>query len=156
MRRNNVRQTWTITPAADTAADGCDHVRYWLREHNWKMNAPFMAKLSEPEHDARPLVLLAKAEGQVVGGLFAETQLAWLRISIMSVDPNWRSQGIGAALLMAAESEAKRRGCRHAYADTMEYQAPSFYAANGYHKVGEVADWDSRGHRKLFFAKELC
>ncbi|OAI57005.1 hypothetical protein AYO49_00365 [Verrucomicrobiaceae bacterium SCGC AG-212-N21] len=153
---NTSDRSWHITPVPDTASvPGCDLVRQWLREHNWSVNAPFMTLLQKPEHEAKPLVLLVSENGEVIGGLFAETQLAWLRISIMSVHPDWRSRGIGTALLVEAEREALVRGCRHAYVDTMEYQAPRFYLAHGYQVVGEIPDWDSHGHRKMFFAKEL-
>ena len=145
----------SITPAVDTSAPGCDLVRQWLREHNWSANPTFMEVLQQPQQQARPLNLLAAADDRIVGGLFAETQLAWLRISIMSVDPEWRSRGIGAALLAEAEQQAITRGCRHAYVDTMDYQAPRFYLAHGFNVVGEIANWDSHGHTKLFLSKHL-
>ncbi len=90
-----------------------------------------------------------------MGGLFAETQLAWLRIFIMAVAPEWRSRGVGAALLAEAERQAIARGCKYAYVDTMEYQAPHFYLARGFTTVGEIPDWDSRGHSKLYLSKRL-
>jgi len=146
---------WSITPEVDTSAPGCDLVRQWLREHNWAVNPAFMEQLQQPEHQARPLVLLATTTSRVVGGLFAETQLAWLRISIMAVEPESRSQGIGAALLAEAERQAIERCCKYAYVDTMEYQAPRFYLSHGFLTVGEIPDWDSRGHNKFYFSKRL-
>jgi len=144
-----------IATLADTSAPGCDMVRQWLREHNWSANPEFMELLQQPKQQARSLILLATADERVVGGLFAETQLAWLRISIMSVDPQWRSRGIGASLLAEAERQAITHGCKHAYVDTMDYQAPRFYLAHGFTVVGEIADWDSHGHSKLFLSKRL-
>jgi GNAT superfamily N-acetyltransferase len=146
----------TLTSVADTSAAGCDLVRQWLREHNWKTNPGFMERLQQPENEARPLILLALDGDRTVGGLFAETQLAWLRISIMAVAPERRSQGIGTALLAAAEQQAVDRGCRHAYVDTMEYQAPRFYLEHGFAVVGEIPDWDSHGHAKYYLAKPLA
>jgi GNAT superfamily N-acetyltransferase len=152
---NSASTTWSIASVADNSAPGCDAVREWLREHNWKVNPEFMEKIHQPRHEGWPLVLLATAESEVVGGLFAETQLAWLRISIMAVSPIWRSRGVGATLLAHAEREAAARGCLHAYVDTMDYQAPRLYLAHGYRVAGEIADWDSHGHCKYFFTKEL-
>jgi GNAT superfamily N-acetyltransferase len=146
---------WGIASAPDTAAPGCDLVRQWLREHNWSANPDFMEQLQRPEHEAQPLVLLANAGSALVGGLFAETQLAWLRISIMAIDPAWRSRGIGAGLLAEAERQALARGCKYAYVDTMEYQAPRFYTAHGFAVVGEIPDWDSAGHAKFYLSKCL-
>ena len=152
---NPTNIAWNLTTVPDTSAPGCDLVCQWLREHNWAVNPDYMEQLHQPEHDARSLVLLATADSRVVGGLFAETQFAWLRISIMAVDPGYRSRGIGAALLAEAERRAVARGCRHAYVDTMEYQAPRFYLAHGFDIVGQIPDWDSRGHAKLYFSKRL-
>ena len=114
-----------------------------------------MARIHEPEHEARPLVLLADTAFGTAGGLFAQTQLSWLRISIMAVDPNERGQGIGAALLVEAEREAIRRGCKYAHVDTMEYQAPGFYEAHGYKIEATFPDWDSHRHAKIHFIKQL-
>lgn len=139
----------------DSTDSGCDLVRQWLREYNWSVNAEFMRKFQAPEHQAVPLVVLAETDSGIIGGLLAETQLSWLRIGIMAVDPRHRSQGIGAALLAEAEREAVARGCKHAYVDTMAYQAPDFYLKHGYTKVGEIPDWDSHGHTKFFFTKPL-
>ena len=151
----NQQASITLHQAADSSAPGCDLVRQWLREHNWAVNPDFMRKLQMPEHEAKPLVLLAMADERIVGGLFAETQLSWLRISIMAVSPESRSQGIGAALLAEAERLAIKRGCKHAYVDTMEYQAPRFYQAHGFNIVCQIPDWDSHGHQKLYLSKRL-
>ncbi len=115
-----------------------------------------MEKLHQPEHEAQPLVVLAQHEGQVVGGLMAETQLSWLRIAIMAVDPAHRCRGMGTALLAAAEREASARGCLYASVDTMEHQAPSFYRKHGYVESGMMLDWDSHGHAKFWFSKVLA
>ena len=114
-----------------------------------------MEQVHQPEHASQSLILLSHANDDVIGGLMAETQLSWLRISIMSVHPEWRSKGIGAALLAEAEQLAIARGCKHAYVDAMEYQAPQFYLSRGFEIVGQLPDWDSHGHTKLFFSKHL-
>ena len=147
--------TWNLTSVADTSASDCDLVRQWLREHNGSVNPAFMEQLRQPVHASQPLILLTHANGNVVGGLLAETQLSWLRISIMSVHPEWRSKGIGAALLAEAEQLAVARGCKHAYVDTMDYQAPKFYLSHGFETVGQIPDWDSHGHSKMYFSKHL-
>ena len=147
--------SWSIEAVAESGTPGCDLVRQWLREFNWLANPAYMAELNQARDGDGPLVLLAKADSQVVGGLFAEIQLAWLRLSIMAVDPAWRSRGIGAALLGEACREAMARGCRYAHVDTMEYQAPGFYLAHGFEIVGRIPDWDSHGHAKLYLMKQF-
>ena len=94
-------------------------------------------------------------EGLLLGGLLAETQFAWMKLSIMAVVPAARGRGVGSRLLAAAEAEAVIRGCRYAYADTMDYQAPGFYQRLGYGLAGKLEGWDSHGHAKMFFTKSL-
>ena len=65
-----------------------------------------------------------------------------------------RRQGLGARLLAAAESEARRRGCREMHLDTHTYQAPGFYRRLGYEEVGELPGWPN-GARRVFFRKLL-
>jgi len=152
----NSEPSLKISAVADTSAAGCYLVRQWLREYNWTINRDFMEQLQRTENATLPLILLANNDEGVVGGIFAETRLAWLRIAIMAVRPDDRSRGIGTALLVEAERQAIARGCRHAYVDTMEYQAPRFYTNRGYRISGEIPDWDSQGHRKLFLTKWLA
>jgi ribosomal protein S18 acetylase RimI-like enzyme len=54
-----------------------------------------------------------------------------------------------------AEREAVARGCRHAFLDTMDYQAPDFYQKLGYQIAGKLDDWDSHGHAQFLFTKQL-
>ena len=147
---------WTVQAMEDPADPACERVRQWLREHNWAANADYMRLWQQPENDARPLVVLAEEDHAVIGGLLAETQFAWLKISIMAVHPGFRARGVGAALLAEAERLAGTRGCRHVYVDTMEYQAPHFYLRQGFRIAGEIANWDSRGHAKYYLTKELA
>ena len=142
-----------IRNVEDPSGPGCELINQWLREYNWSANPGFMTK-SEAE-ETYPLVLLADFGSQVVGGLFAQTHLAWLRISIMAVNPEMRGQGIGGALLAKAERQAVARGCNYAYVDTMEYQAPEFYQRYGYSIAGQLPNWDSQGHSKLHLIKAL-
>ena len=51
--------------------------------------------------------------------------------------------------------QATARGCKYAYVDTMDYQAPDFYRAHGFAIVGEIPDWDSHGHKKFYLSKCL-
>jgi GNAT superfamily N-acetyltransferase len=70
------------------------------------------------------------------------------------VDEAHRRQGLGAALLHAAEDEARRRGCIGAYVDTYSFQAPGFYARQGYTAFARLEDLPPGGFR-TWFAKRL-
>ena len=61
---------------------------------------------------------------------------------------------LGRALLLAAEAEARRRGCATIVLETHSFQAPDFYPAHGYEKVGETTGTPA-GHTSLMFQKNL-
>jgi GNAT superfamily N-acetyltransferase len=110
-----------------------------LRQFNQAVNPHFYEALSQPENEARALnIFVFDQEGQVCGGLFAETRFLWLKISIMALRSELRGQGIGTELMRIAEVEARRRGCKHAFVDTMDYQAPNFYLSLGYRVAGHL------------------
>ncbi len=136
--------------------DLCEAVNRQLRTHNQTSNPIFWEETGKTDNQPEPLKIFAFDEDRaVIGGLFGTTQFSWLRIDIMATRKDLRGKGVGKALLARAEAAARERGCRYAYTDTMDYQAPGFYQRAGYKIAGELDDWDSHGHKKFFFTKEL-
>jgi ribosomal protein S18 acetylase RimI-like enzyme len=133
-----------------------DAIYGMLRAYNRACSPEFYAARELPENAPRPLNVVA-VDGQenVVGGLIAETQFAWLKVTYLVVAAEQRHRGIGRRLMDLAEQEAVARGCRFAYVDTMDYQAPEFYRKLAYQLAGKLDDWDSHGHAKHFFVKNL-
>lgn len=131
-------------------------ISFYLRGYNRAHNAAFYQARDLPENAVRPLNFLAyDAAGTIVGGLIGETQFLWLKISVIAVAEHARRRGVGRRLVELAEQEAKGRGCRYAYVDTLDYQAPDFYRKLGYRIAGTLENWDSHGHAKLLFTKQL-
>jgi len=127
-----------------------------LAEYNREQNSAFWIARESPDKAVRPLNVCAQSSnGRAIGGLIGETQFAWLKIALMSVESSMRMQGVGRTIVETAEAEAFRRGCRYAYVDTMDYQAPNFYERLGYELAGRIDDWDSHGHAKLFYTKAI-
>src|SRR5437016_1020176 len=115
-----------------------------LRIFNRAQNPDFYAARELPENAPKPLNIIARdATRAVVGGVLAETQFAWLKVSIVVVAENARRRGVGRQLMALAEQEAAARGCRHAFLDTMDYQAPEFYQKIGYRIAATLENWDS-------------
>ena len=106
--------------------------------------------------DPRLLVIpIRNPAGAVTGGLWGTTLFRWFEIEMLVVPPEMRQQGIGSALLAAAEAEAKARGCLGACVDTISFQAGPFYLRRGFTLFGAIDDCPP-GHRRLFFSKSLA
>ena len=108
----------------------------------------------EPRN-AQPLfAMLHDQHGQLIAGLCAVTVWGWLHIKELWVSENARGTGIGTSLMVAAESEAHKRGCHHSLLDTFDFQARASYEKLGYKTFGELAHFP-RGHCRYFLSKEL-
>ncbi|MBP1851102.1 GNAT family N-acetyltransferase [Rhizobium halophytocola] len=94
----------------------------------------------------------ADGEGRLIGGLFANTVQGWMFVKYLAVDKDARNLGIGAKLLAAAETEARRLGLAGVYLDTFSFQAPRFYARQGYREIGRLPSVAGAPER-IWFAK---
>jgi GNAT superfamily N-acetyltransferase len=104
-------------------------------------------------YDWKRLCLFAENEdGELIGGLEAETFWNWLHIVFLWTDV--RGEGIGTELVLTAEEEARRRGCTSAHLDTFDFQAPGFYEKLGYEEFGSLSDFPPP-HRRRFLKKAL-
>lgn len=137
-------------------ADDQESVNSILRDHNRHSTPLHWSALDNGANKAMPVNVLARSEsGQVVGGLFGETQFAWLKVNVLAVRKEHRRYGVGTRIMSFAETEAVQRGCKYSFLDTMDFQAPEFYLRCGYEIVGSIPDWDSHGHTKYFLTKTL-
>jgi len=98
-----------------------------------------------------PLSALLRVESHgVIGGLVGTTFWGWLRIDVLWLQETVRGKGCGSRLLKTAEDEALRRGCHHAFLDTLSFQALPFYLKHGY-RVLESFTIFPRGIRTILF-----
>ncbi|MCU1292472.1 MAG: family acetyltransferase [Bryobacterales bacterium] len=108
-----------------------------------------------PDRMYVPLVFtLFDAEGEFAGGLTGNIAYGWLFVDLLWVADRVRGQGQGSSLVLAAESEARGRGCRNSWLDTFSFQARDFYERLGYSIFGELEDFPP-GHRRYFMRKAL-
>lgn len=105
--------------------------------------------------DVRSLcVFIRDDEGRVVGGVTAKTYWEYLEIQFLWVHEHHRDTGLGSELMVAAEAEAARRGCKHAFLDTLSFQALGFYTKLGYAEFGRLSGFSGR-HERHFLRKTL-
>lgn len=106
---------------------------------------------------ARPHLLVIPIHdnaGKVTGGFWGATMFEWLHVGLLFVPESLRGQGVGSALMQAAEAEAQKRGCRGAYVDTFSFQAGPFYEKLGYTLFGTLEDYPP-GHSQLYLRKRF-
>lgn len=100
----------------------------------------------------RDLVVLSHHGDDLVGGLIGNTNWNWLFVKQLWVAESFRRRGIGRRLMIAAEREARLRGCVHAHCDTFDFQALPFYEKLGYSIFGQLEDYPA-GHARFFLHK---
>lgn len=100
----------------------------------------------------RELAVFARRDTEIVAGLYGFTLWNWLHIRYLWVAEGLRHQGLGRQLMLAAEQEARIRGCDHAHVDTFSFQAIPFYERLGYSVFGQLEDYPV-GHTRTFLQK---
>ena len=107
-----------------------------------------------PPAVARPLHVIAKAGGEVLGGLIGVSLWNWFFIRDLWVTDSHRRTGVGSKIIKIAEQAAKERGCEFAHLDTFSFQARGFYEKNGYHVFGTLPNYP-RGSDRFYLMKQL-
>lgn len=75
--------------------------------------------------------------GRVIGtGRLHAVAEGLMQVRYMAVEEAWRGKGVGAAVLLALEEEARRRGAREIRLNARVGVA-QFYAGRGYRVIGE-------------------
>jgi ribosomal protein S18 acetylase RimI-like enzyme len=101
-----------------------------------------------------PLAVWLREDGRVLGGVSGDTHYRWLYLSSLWVDEAFRGRGWGRRLVERLEVEGVTRGCRAAWVDTYDFQAPRFYERLGYVEFGRLVDFPP-GSARVFYWKEL-
>jgi len=99
-------------------------------------------------------VVVAESNGAIAGVLVLSVTADGFLIENVAVLPELRSRGIGRALLIRAEQEAKARGHGSLYLYTNEKMVENIamYERNGY---VEYARQEGQGFRRVFLRKQL-
>jgi predicted N-acetyltransferase YhbS len=112
-----------------------------------------------PPNDSEPLILLARKETTIVGGLVGATSYGWLLVKMLWVAAAVRRRGLGSGLMVKAEILARARRCHGAWLDTSSVDVERFYERLGYTAFGvlqNLGDERPPGHRRVFLGKRFA
>jgi len=93
---------------------------------------------------------LDRTRGGVTGGVWG----GWFHVIALWVDEDLRGRGLGRALILAAEKEARAAGARNAFLETHTFQAPGLYTKLGYTTIATLEDYPP-GQAQLIMCKSL-
>lgn len=91
--------------------------------------------------------ILAEDEGQVIGFIVTEAQVAQAHIITLDVLPAYQRRGVGTLLLKAAEQQLTRRGIESITLETATNNEPAiaFWKEHGYVPYGKANDYYAPG-----------
>ena len=98
---------------------------------------------------------------QLVGicAIGAEISPTKVWLGYLAVGSDKRRKGLGSKLLAYAEKQARRQGYAWMFVETYDgavfHAANAFYAANGYKRIGELAEYLDDGSDAIFYRKRL-
>jgi len=106
--------------------------------------------------ERHPIAIVIRADhGAIVAGLWGVASYRWLFVQYLVVPASMRGHGHGSALMLAAESEARRLDCVGLWLDTFSFQARGFYEKLGYRCFGQIDDYPP-GEARFFLSKRIA
>ena len=99
-------------------------------------------------------IFMRDDNGALVAGLHGHTWGGTCEIDRLWISEDLRHKGVGTRLMMSAENEARRRGCRQMFLTTHSFQAAPFYEHLGFTEVGRITDYPA-GYDQIFLRKSL-
>src|SRR3954462_232254 len=120
----------------------------------WKGLVAFNREHSGPLHYQRTVLSVRNDKGRVIGGLIMQSWWRETYIELLWLSARARKAGLGGLLIKEAERRARRRGSRVIHLNTYSFQAPGFYAKQGYRRFGGFSG-SPRGESRHFYVKRL-
>ena len=124
-----------------------DQIRSKLSAHN--------VAVSDIHNEEKIVLAGTNSEDDLIAGVSATLWGGCLEIDFIWVSENLRGSGVGTQLLKRLENVVKAKGCRKIILDTYSFQAPEFYARQGYEEYHTIEGYSDGTVAKHFFQKDL-
>lgn len=111
--------------------------------------------VSDINNEESIVLAAANNDDDLIGGVSATLWGGCLEIKYIWVSEELRGSGVGSQLLKKLESVVKAKGCRKIILDTYSFQAPEFYAKQGYEEYQSIEGYSDGTVAKHFFKKDL-
>ena len=114
----------------------------------------FADQFTLPRNYRELRVALRDEDGNVAGGITANTVWDWLQIGVLWLPDELRGQGYGHQLLQHIEELGRSHGCKFSKLDTFEFEAREFYENHGYTVQSQTENFPD-GHTQYHLTKQL-
>jgi GNAT superfamily N-acetyltransferase len=98
--------------------------------------------------------IIRDRNSNIIAGISGWTWAMVSEITLLWVEEEYRKNGIGKALLKAAEDEIIKKACTTILLRSYSFQAPSFYEKNGYKTVYILDDFPG-GYKHYNLVKRI-
>ena len=120
----------------------------------WKGLIQYNRQQTGPLRYKRTVLSARDGKGRLLGGLILQSYWLESYVELLWLSARARGSGLGSKLLEKAEALARRRGGRLIHLNTFSFQAPGFYAKQGYRRFGGM-EGSPEGESRHFYVKRL-
>lgn len=94
-------------------------------------------------------------DGEVLGGLLARSEGAWLKIDQLWVDSIIRGQGFATKMLKYLEDNASLKKLEYIHVESIENYGAEFYLARGFEVYATLNNCPIEPYKKLLLKKNI-
>lgn len=151
-KRQKARHPSTRRTACTVGAENVDITA--TAKTLWRGLIGFNRRQAGPLRYSRVVLSARDSKGRVLGGLILQSYWKESYIELLWLTQRARGAGLGESLIKEAERRARARGSSLIHLNTYSFQAPGFYARQGYRRFGSFAG-SPQGASRYFYVKRL-
>jgi GNAT superfamily N-acetyltransferase len=116
-----------------------------------------MAKFGNPPLKQKRFTIVVTHKNKYIGSASGLTNdnKEWFFLTDLFIDEKYRKQGLGAEVLRKLENKVAKKGIKHIWTWTSEFEAPKFYKKQGYNVFTKMKNWYKSGHGRIGLVKDL-